>query len=389
LLKRIEEKMLTNVPEISVTEYIEICKLVIENNRNLIIIGSPGNGKSEIPESVAKELGRDSMVLDLSVLEAPDLVGIQVPDRIRKVSEHFTPDMLPLETDENCDNKIVAVFNELDKCAHELQAPMLSLFDSRRINHRRVNLGGIIATANKPTDGAMSKPINKALTNRCLVYVLKEDAPAWLDYANKTQLNAMVHGFISKNPDYLYSNALTNKSNDPTEYNKPSPRSWTLAAKLLDELIASKRFSPDAANRLIAGYVGTHASVQFQVWIEFFSRIEGPMDTLAKTGIFPNTDNWDDTLMFFSSLYAFKMMINKFKNAKTPDEKHTASIHVNNISKWLELHSINNRPDQVFAAYKSSFAHSEHSKIMSEICRSCTSFNDMVKLCNKTVNGHV
>lgn len=283
--------MLTNVPEISVEEYISLIDEAIIQKSNIIVLGPPGIGKTDIPAQRAEVAGIGHSRLDLSVMEAPDLIGMPVINKKSKQTQFFPPDILPIS------GSNILIADEVDKCKPELQNPLLSLFRYRTINKTKYSIDTIIGTANEPDNGAFSLPISMALTDRCMVFRLKFSVNAWISWAKDNRLNPIVIGFILKNPDWLIRSS---KTNDLTEYNKPSPRGWTYTALHIDRLT-----NPDLKHKIVSGYVGEAAAIEFKVWLDYYNKIDEPIEYLVKTGEFPK--NLSEDCIMVGALKAMGM----------------------------------------------------------------------------------
>lgn len=272
--------MLTNVPELSMKEYLHMLAFTIKNKRNLLVLGSAGSGKTEAAKSTAEKLGYEVVYLNLSVLEAPDLVGLPMLNKDGRVS-YALPVFFPLESS----NKIVLLIDEVDKAKPELQNPMLELLQFRSINGHALNIEACILTGNLPDEGAHSGLISTALTNRCFTYKLETDFESWQSWAVDRGINSLVVAFLGRHPDHLKGK---NKSEDPTEYCKPSPRAWTLAAQDLD---AAQDESIDIMSNIVAGRVGHSLAVKFKIWLEHYRVIEPKIKALVDKGVIPDISN--------------------------------------------------------------------------------------------------
>src|SRR5579859_6736579 len=72
---------------------IEVLDMAYRARRPLLLEGSTGIGKSQIVTEFARGRGLDVVVLDLSLLEPPDLVGLPVMENGR--TRYASPAELP------------------------------------------------------------------------------------------------------------------------------------------------------------------------------------------------------------------------------------------------------------------------------------------------------
>ena len=222
--------MLTGVFEIDQATYKQTLAFNIRSGGNLLVLGMAGTGKTEMAQSSCVDAGFEYIYLNLSVLEAPDLIGLPIITADRRV-EYATPQFMP-KMDGGHTKPLVLIVDEIDKAKPELQNPLLELFQSHSINGIKLNIQAIVATGNLPDEGAFSQPISHALTNRCKTFRITHNFDAWQEWAQDAEINALVIGFLSKNREYL---SMPSVEGDPTAYCRPSPRSWTMGARDLDQ----------------------------------------------------------------------------------------------------------------------------------------------------------
>jgi len=275
--------MLTGIHQLSQDSLKTMLRFVIATNGNMMVFGNAGTGKTEMAMQAATEMNKRFVYLNLSVLEAPDLIGLPRIDETDGTSTYATPKMLPLRNED--EKKVVLLVDEIDKAKPELQNPMLELFQFRSMNGRALNIESVIATGNLPDEGAFSLPVSHALTNRCMVFKVSCAFDPWQAWAAEDGVNPLVVGFLAKNQEYLLQEP---PEGDDTAYCHPSPRAWTMAARKLD---AAMKEDVDFQTVIVAGYVGTAAAVKFRVWLEHYRHIEPLIDALIREGKKPNIEN--------------------------------------------------------------------------------------------------
>jgi len=333
--------MLTDVFEIDHTTYKNVLRFNIRAGGNILVLGMAGTGKTEMAQSAALDEGFEYVYLNLSVLEAPDLVGLPIitPE---KTVDYATPKFLPKALLDNAgvqqtsQKKLVFIVDEIDKTKPELQNPLLELFQFHSINGTKLNIQAIIATGNLPEEGAFSQPISHALTNRCKVYRVTHSFESWREWAQNEGLNALVVGFLSKNQDYLAKNA---PEGDPTAYCRPSPRSWAMAARELD--LTSTKDTVDFQTLLVAGRVGMVAAVKFRVWLDHYRHVEPIIDALVDKGTHPSINDMTIDRQLVCAIAAVNAVSNECKKPyKTPAEKTkvTEADHkvAKNVFGWVK-----------------------------------------------------
>ena len=271
--------MLTGIYEIDQAQLKQLLRNNIRQGSNLMTFGAAGTGKTEMAMQACHEEEIDYVYLNLSVLEAPDLIGLPIIDEETRTTKYALPDMLP--TGEG--KPVVLLVDEADKAKPEMQNPMLELFQFRKINGRPLNIKAVIATGNLPDEGAFSQPMSHALMNRCSVFKVSTAFEPWQEWAAGAGVNPLVVGFLGRNTNLLLQPP---PEGDDTAYCHPSPRAWTLAARDLDSVVEGSPI--EFQELLVAGRVGTGAATKFKVWLQHYREIEPLIDALVKSGKAPD-----------------------------------------------------------------------------------------------------
>lgn len=317
--------MLTGIQDVDQETLMKMLKFNIKNGGNLMTFGPAGIGKTEMAIQACKELNYEYVYLNLSVLEAPDLMGLPMVDEKGEtpVSRYALPAYLP--TKDSGKKPVVLLVDEADKAKPELQNPMLELFQQRSINGTPLNVHAVVATGNLPDENAFSQQMSHALMNRCLVYRVTHAFDPWRDWAVSKNLNPLVVGFLSQTSELLLKPP---PKNDDTAYCHPSPRAWSLAARDID---AARDANEDIEflTILISGRVGVEASVKFRVWLEHYRYIAPSINELVKSGKHPDLKSADlgrVMVCAISSVDAI-MRASRHKPSGTSEADHMKEVH--------------------------------------------------------------
>lgn len=323
--------MLTNVVEITQDTYAEALRFNVRTGGNIMIFGQAGIGKTEMAQQAAEAEGFGVYYLNLSVLEAPDLLGLPIVTEDQSV-DYARPRFLPVEG--KVEKPVVLLVDEIDKSKPELQNPLLELFQSHTLNGTKLAIQAIIATGNLPDEGAHSQPVSHALTNRCKVYKLTHSFEPWRQWAQDAGLNPLVVGFLSKNQEYLSRPPV---EGDPTAYCRPSPRSWSLAARDVDQ--TSNKDSVEFQTMLVAGRVGSEAAVKFRVWLDHYRHVEPIIDKLVADGTKPNLDQMTIDKQLVCAIGSVSAVAQECRRTDLKDKtKHQAAVDkvATNVFNWLQ-----------------------------------------------------
>jgi hypothetical protein len=329
--------MLTGITEIDQGQLKNLMRFAIRRGTNILTFGAAGTGKTEMAMQACTDEDIDYIYLNLSVLEAPDLMGLPClsEENGHKSTTYALPEMLPRK---GTGKEKVLLVDEADKAKPELQNPCLELFQFRSINGKPLDVKAVIATGNLPDEGAFSQPMSHALTNRCAVFRVSCAFEPWREWAVDNSVNNLIVGFLSKNQEYLLQPP---PEGDETAYCHPSPRAWTLAARDLDGTMGAKDLTSDVdfQTLLVAGRVGQGAAVKFKVWLEHYRFIEPIIDALAKNGTKPDTSKMTIDRQLVCALGAVgRMMAATKEEHKGNKDAHKKEVHkvTSNVMDWLK-----------------------------------------------------
>ncbi|MCB9635432.1 MAG: AAA family ATPase [Sandaracinus sp.] len=144
--------------------------------RPVLLEGPTGIGKSELVRGLATRLGIQHRVLDLSLLEPPDLVGLPVLEGGR--TSFAAPRILPTE------GEGILLLEELNRAERYIQQPALQLLSARRLHEYVLPAGwSVFAAINPETGDYQVTPLDLALRARFLQVPVRADRASWLAWA--------------------------------------------------------------------------------------------------------------------------------------------------------------------------------------------------------------
>lgn len=235
--------------QISYTEEITLAQakqiiMSMGTTQSILMLASPGVGKSAIVEQIADTLGYECRSLLGTQIAPEDISGIpRIEGEGDKQRSVFYPPKILLPAD---GKPFVLFLDELPICNQEVQKAMYSLLLDRRIGDRRLPKGTIVVAAgNNIEDNAMVRAMSTALVNRVIILHIKVSVEEWLKWGsqidpdtNKPKIREDVRAFIGANSFCLqYKNPATG-SKVPDGANEPfsTPRSWAAFSEALDRL---------------------------------------------------------------------------------------------------------------------------------------------------------
>jgi hypothetical protein len=201
--------------------------------RPVLLEGPTGIGKSEIIAEVARKLGIATVVLDLSLLEPPDLVGLPVVQGGRTV--YATPDRLPQG------GSGILVLEELNRAERYMQQPALQLLTARELHGYRLPDGWSCVAAINPDDGEYQvSAMDPALRSRFLSLRVRASRDAWIPWAEAHAVHPAVLR-IARDHDRVFDAV--------------SPRTWTYVSDLLPAMTPAERADLTVVRQILTGYL--------------------------------------------------------------------------------------------------------------------------------------
>jgi MoxR-like ATPase len=211
----------------------EVLGVAYRARRPVLLEGPTGIGKSEIVAQVCRKLGIGRVVLDLSLLEPPDLVGL--PVLAGGSTTYAPPAVLPRD---GCG---ILMLEELNRAERYIQQPALQLLTARRLHEYELPEGWSTCAAINPEDDEYQvTPLDPALRARFLNLAVRADRAAWVAWAAHNAVHLAVLRLARQHERFL----------DGT-----SPRSWTFASDVLKSLRPAELRNGPLLEAVLGGYV--------------------------------------------------------------------------------------------------------------------------------------
>jgi hypothetical protein len=190
-------------------------------------------GKSEMVRRVADALGIETILLDLSLLEPPDLVGLPVVKEGR--TEYALPHVLPKE------GAGLLLLEELNRAERYIQQPALQLLSARRLHEYVLPDGWVcVATVNPQTAEYHVTSLDKALRARFLQVPVRADRGSWLAWAQTNGVHAGVVAVVRNHERAL---------------DEVPPRTWTYVSHLLQAFTPAELEDGTLLRDAVGGYL--------------------------------------------------------------------------------------------------------------------------------------
>ena len=211
----------------------KVLRVAYRARRAVLLEGPTGVGKSEIVKRVASDLGIETIILDLSLLEPPDLVGLPIVKDGR--TEYALPHVLPR------DGAGILLLEELNRAERYIQQPALQLLSARRLHEYELPAGWVcVATVNPQTAEYHVTALDKALRARFLQVSVRADRASWLAWAQTQNLHAGILAIA-----HIHERILEDVP----------PRTWTYASDLLKAFTPAELEDGALLRDAIGGYL--------------------------------------------------------------------------------------------------------------------------------------
>jgi hypothetical protein len=259
----------------TVREAIQVVEAGYEAGVPVILVGSPGIGKSAAVKAVAKKRG-----IGLKVFEAPSLDPTDVRGFLVKAEDGravFTKS--PLMPSEEDGQEGILLIDEISSAIPDVQVSLHALFhpDDRRLGEHKLPDGWIpMATGNRVEDSAGARHLLSALRNRCILIEVTPNLDEWIeDFAIPNGVTKEVIGFLTFNRA---------KFVHYTDGASATPRTWHLLSKMM------KVTPRENLHEVASGLVGAGVAFEFITYLEVYGKLPSPQDFIEGKVEFPPAD---------------------------------------------------------------------------------------------------
>lgn len=243
------------------------CRIPVEKQRPVFLIGPPGIGKTAIMEQVASELGVGLVSYSMthhtrqSALGLPFIVHKEYDGREYEVSEYTMSEIIGSVYDLMRDTGLKEGILFLDEinCVSETLAPcMLQFLQYKVFGQHRVPDGWIVVTAGNPPEYNKSvRDFDIVTWDRLKRIDVEPDYDVWKEYAYKTGVHASVMTYLAarKKDFYRVESTVDGKSfvtargwDDLSEMiHLYEANGLTVDGKLIGQYLQNKKIARDFA----------------------------------------------------------------------------------------------------------------------------------------------
>ena len=232
----------------------ELAKFYYQHDIPMYAHGAPGIGKSDLFKQLAKELGIGFVIIRFSDKLPRTLSGIPVPDLEQRMAVWLKAEFFPNAKRDG--EKGILCFDEMSDAHKGLQSCAYQIILDRKINDFELPKGWWpVAAGNRREDRAAAQSLSTALANRFAHIEIIPDHKAWIEWANKANIDELVTGFIHFRPELLH------KMEGADLLRFPTPRTWTQVAKIC-------RAPETMRYRLVESLVGSGPAGEFETYMK-------------------------------------------------------------------------------------------------------------------------
>lgn len=241
--------------------------------RPVFLWGPPGIGKSELVESITKDLNGFMIDLRLGQMEPTDIRGIPFYNKDTGMMDWAPPIDLPSAELASQYPIVVLFMDEMNSAPPAVQSAAYQLVLNRRVGKYVLPDNVVmIAAGNRESDKGVTYRMPTPLANRFIHQELKNDFASWQEWAVLNNIHKDVVGYLSFAKQDLYDFDAKSSSRAFA-----TPRTWTFVSELLQD----DNMDEETAINLIGGTVGEGLAVKFAAHRKIASRLPKPEDILS------------------------------------------------------------------------------------------------------------
>jgi energy-coupling factor transporter ATP-binding protein EcfA2 len=279
----------------------ELVKICITHKENLLIVGAPGTGKTQIVEQVANdycaEHGGEYMILHPVCDDPADWKGLGFPS-IDRTQAHFLP-FGNLLTMTQATKNLIVIIDDVGQSMDTVQAAIMQTIEQREINGNKISeFVRFILCSNRRGDKAAVRGIIEPLKSRCMIVTLDVSDDDWRVWANGAGMPPELIAFSKLRPQLLHD---FQPSTDMT--NSACPRGWARVGRA--QLAGMPRVIEFESYQ---GCVGEKAAAEYTTFLRIYREMPDPEDYLKD----PNKELPTNE----STLYALTAALAAMANSK-------------------------------------------------------------------------
>lgn len=307
-----------------ISELYNILPVALQNNMNIMLVGQPGCGKSEVLIDIVQNVMKwDIMILHPVVSNPVDFKGLPVSGTI---NGELVADFIPygdLNKMMKAEKELVVMLDDLGQAPASVQACVMQLVLAREVNGKKISdhVRFIAATNDKSHNAGVSGLITPLLSRFAGIFNIEVDAESWIGWAmNNNMPNELISYIKTKN------SALSNFNNNKAIENFACPRTIANLGKWINNGIVNYE--------VWKGAVGESFAVEFMAYYKICQSIAKLPAEIIKTPMLAQIPDKPDVLYFILTALA-----NKAKDEETFKQ---VLIYLARLPKEYEAFTVKN-----------------------------------------------
>ena len=305
-----------------ITDLYNILPLALKKNRNILLVGAPGVGKSDVIGDIVTNVVQYELMICHPVVSNPiDYKGLPVSGMVDgKLTADFIPygDLNKMITAEK---ELVVFFDDLGQAPVSVQAAVMQIILAREINGKKISkfVRFMAATNDRSHNAGVSGLITPLLSRFACIINIEVDADSWINWAMTHNMPPELCAYIRAKPEML-STFNSNKSIE----NFACPRTIANLGEWINDNITSFE--------VWKGTVGELFAVEFMAFYKICQSIAKlPAEIIANPNLATIPDK-PDVLYFVLTALA-----NKAKDEKSFEN---ILIYLKRLPKEYEAFSV-------------------------------------------------
>jgi hypothetical protein len=240
-------------------------KMAVQAGENVMLVGAPGVGKSQIVEQLARELDAEIVMIHAVTSDPTDCKGLGFPDAGGEEAK-FLPygDMVKLMKAEKL---TIAFLDDFGQACTAVQASYMQAVEAHQVNgHKLSDKVAWIAATNRRGDRSGVSGILEAVKGRFTIIELDCHVDDTVEWMQKNGMPPELPAFLKFKPGMISDLKPTAEMT-----NSPSPRNWAAVGRWQNLGIpAVDRFE------VFKGRVGEAAATEYCGFLEICDKLPAP-----------------------------------------------------------------------------------------------------------------
>jgi len=269
--------MQSNIVKVTYKQALKQMMPAVFAKKVVMFHGDPGIGKSAIGGHLRDTYNWTMRDIRLAQWDPTELNGFPVfiedPDTGEKRAVYVPMSVFPLTSTPlpKGKNGWLLFFDEINTAARAVQAACYKIILDRMIGEHKLHPNVVIVCAgNLESNNAIVNKMSTALQSRMVHFILKTDAPGWLAWAARANIDFHVTSYIESHVDMLHK--FDPEHNDLTF---PCPRTWEFISDEIKHIPPNDQGEVDLTEykALFAGTVGIAAATSFLTHVKIHLKL--------------------------------------------------------------------------------------------------------------------